>query len=79
MKRTDIAMIIFTASISILIAYFAGNALLGDMKSEAVTVKTTDAISKSIAQPDDRIFKADAINPTVEVFIGEGSQPQATQ
>jgi hypothetical protein len=79
MKRTDIAMIIFTASISMLIAYFVGNALLGNTKNEAVTVKTADPISRTVNQPDDRIFKDDAINPTVEVYIGEGSQPQTTQ
>lgn len=79
MKRTDIAMIILTASISMLIAYFAGGALLGNTKNKAVTVKTADPISKTVTQPDNRIFKADAINPTVEVFIGEGSQPRATQ
>jgi hypothetical protein len=79
MKRTDIAMIILTASISMLIAYFAGNALLGNTKNEAVTVKTAEPISKTVTQPDERIFKADAINPTVEVYIGEGTQSQATQ
>lgn len=79
MKRTDVAMIIFTAAISMLIAYFAGNALLGNKKNEAVTVKTATPISKNVTEPDDRIFKADAINPTVEVFIGEGSQSQTSR
>lgn len=72
-------MIVLTASISMLVAYFAGSALLGNAKNQPITVKTTDPISKTVTQPDERIFKADAINPTVEVFIGEGSQPQATQ
>ena len=72
-------MIILTASLSIVFAYFAGNALLGDIKNEAVTVKTADPISPTVAQPDERIFKDDAINPTIEVYIGEGSQPQSSQ
>lgn len=79
MKRTDVAMIILTASVSMLIAYFAGSALLGDIKNEAVTVKTANPISKTVTEPDERIFTDDAINPTVEVYIGEGNQPQATQ
>ena len=79
MKRTDIAMIILTASVSMLIAYFAGNAILGGTKNEAVTVKTAEPISETVTQPDDRIFRDDAINPTVEVFIGEGSQSQTAQ
>lgn len=79
MKRTDIAMIIFTASISMLVAYFAGNAILGGPKNEAVTVKTATPIDKTVTQPDSRIFKADAINPTVEVYIGAGGESQTSQ
>lgn len=79
MKRTDIAMIVLTASLSMLIAYFAGNALVGNAKNKAVTVKTATPISATVTQPDDRIFKDGAINPTVEVYIGEGSQSQASQ
>lgn len=76
MKRTDIAMIIFTASISMLVAYFAGNALLGDTKNEPVTVKTATPISKTVTEPDKRIFTDDAINPTVEVYIGKEISPR---
>lgn len=76
MKRTDIAMIIFIASISILGSYFIAKTVVGDTHSEAVTVKTADPISEDVDEPDDRIFNADAINPTVEVYIGgEGEQP----
>lgn len=74
MKRTDIAMIIFIASLSMLFSYLIANTLLGDTKNEAVTVKTVDAISSSVNDPDERIFNKDAVNPTVEVYIGEGEQ-----
>ena len=74
MKRTDIAMIIFTASMSMLLAYFVGNAVFGDAKNEPVSVKTADPIPGTVATPDERIFRPDAINPTVEVFIGERNQ-----
>ena len=76
MKRTEIAMIIFIASISILVSYFVANAIIGDAKSGAVTVKTADKISQEVKQPDSRVFNKDAVNPTVEVHIGdEGKQP----
>ena len=75
MKRTDIAMIIFIASISVLVSYFVARSVLGDVKSEAVTVKTADPITSDVNPPDERIFNEDAVNPTVEVFIGEGERP----
>ena len=75
MKRTDIAMIIFIASISMLLSYFVAKTVLGDIQNEAVTVKTVDAITKNVNGPDERIFNEDAVNPTVEVYIGnEGQQ-----
>lgn len=80
MKRTDIAMIIFIASMSVLVSYFVAKSVLGDATSESVTIKTADPISAAIEDPDERIFHADAINPTVEVYIGEGGQSaQAAQ
>ena len=77
MKRTDIAMIIFIASMSMLISYFVATAVIGEAQNEAVVVKTADAISDEVNKPDERIFNKDAVNPTVEVYIGsEGAQPQ---
>jgi hypothetical protein len=74
MKRTDIAMIVFIASMSILVSYFVAKSILGDAANKPVTVKAAEPISKTIKEPDERIFHADAVNPTVEVFIGEGEQ-----
>jgi hypothetical protein len=78
MKRSDIAMIILIASMSVLVAYFVAKSVLGDGKSEAVTVKTADPISDVVDEPSDRVFREGAINPTVEVFIGEGGQSAET-
>ncbi len=79
MKKTDIAMIILIASMSVLIAYFVAGALpIFKSNQEPVNVKTIDAISPTIdAQPDPSVFNKDAINPTVEVLIGGAeSTPQ---
>ena len=70
MKKSDIAMIILIASVSILIAYFAAKAIIGDVGSQTVKVKTTDKITTKINDPDPTVFNKDAINPTVEVIIG---------
>lgn len=72
MKKTDYAMIILIASVSVLIAYFVANAIpaLQTGRSEAVKVKVAEKISPTIAEPDPAIFNKDAINPTIEVTIG---------
>lgn len=70
MKRSDVAMIILIASVSVLMAYFVAKALIGDTQNESVKVKTTDLITTDITQPDTTVFNSNAINPTVEVIIG---------
>ena len=71
MKKSDIAMIILIASISVLIAYFVAKTLIGDVQNESVKVKTTEAITTDVVEPDPSVFNSDAINPTVEVIIGQ--------
>lgn len=78
MKKSDIAMIILIASVSVIIAYFIANAVIGDVKNEAVKVKTADPITADIQEPDKTVFNSNAINPTVEVIIG-GGQAQESQ
>lgn len=74
MKKSDIAMIILIASISVLGAFFATQALLGSDSSENVTVKTVEAITADIEEPDPSLFNENAINPAVEVQVGAASQ-----
>jgi len=69
MKKTDIAMIILIASVSILIAYFVGNSVFGNVTKDSVKVKTIQVIDSKIVQPSPTIFNKDAINPAVEVQI----------
>ena len=69
MKKTDIAMIIFIASISVLIAYFVARSIFGDVYSGTAKVKTIDKITSAIVEPDNSIFNKQAINPTIPVTI----------
>jgi hypothetical protein len=71
MKKSDVAMIILIASISILVAYFVAKAVVGDVQNESVKVKTADKITTKVEEPDKTVFNSDAINPTVEVIIGD--------
>jgi flagellar basal body-associated protein FliL len=78
MKKSDIAMIILIASVSMLAAYFAANSILGDTKNQSVKVKTAEPISATVEEPDPTVFNPNAINPTVEVIIGgDGATPQS--
>jgi hypothetical protein len=71
MKNSDIAAIILIASISVLVAYFIGDAVIGKPSSTSVKVKTIAPITADVATPDPSIFNKDAINPTVPVVIGD--------
>jgi hypothetical protein len=75
MKNTDIAAIILIASISMVGAYFVADAVIGKPSSVSVKVKTFTPISAEVETPDKSIFNKDAINPTVEVVIGESQTP----
>ena len=76
MKKSDIAMIILIASISMLVAYFVANGVLGDTQSQSVKVKTAEPITATVEDPDPTVFNPNAINPTVEVIIGADGAPQ---
>ncbi|MBI3889774.1 hypothetical protein HY312_04370 [Candidatus Saccharibacteria bacterium] len=71
MKKTDIAALIMIASLSVLFAYFVANTVLGSPKPAEVKVKTVEKISSEVVQPDSTVFNKEAINPTVEVIIGD--------
>lgn len=71
MKKTDIATIITIALVSMGAAYLLANTVIGQPSSGSVKVKTIEAISADVTQPDDSVFNKDAINPTVEVIVGK--------
>lgn len=77
MKKSDVAMIILIASISILVAYFVAKGILGDVQNQSVKVKIADPISTELDKPDPKVFNSNAINPTVEVIIGDTAAQQS--
>lgn len=77
MKKTDIAMLILIASVAVLVTFFIGNSLpFLKPSEEGVKVKTVTAISEDIEEPDTTVFNENAINPTVEVVVGGGSNQE---
>jgi len=73
MKKTDIAMIVLIASVSILASFFVARSVFGDYYAGNAKVKTIDKISSEVVEPDATIFNADAINPAIKVNITETS------
>ena len=72
MKKTDIAMIVLIAGFSVLISYLVIYSLAqGGFSEQTYEVKTTEPISNEYVKPSSEIFNKDAINPTVQVNIGQ--------
>ena len=71
MKQSDIFTIIIIASIGMVGAFFASNALLGNPNELMLKHKTISQITPELVAPDPETFNQDAINPTVEVYVGQ--------
>lgn len=70
MKKSEIATVIFVAGMSVIVAYFIADAVIGKPSSKSESVPTIKEITAAITEPDKTIFNSNAINPTVEVVIG---------
>lgn len=71
MKQSDIFTLILIAGIGTLAAFFACNAILGDPDEAKVEYKTvSEVITSDLANPRSDVFNALAINPTIEVYVG---------
>ncbi len=70
MKSTDIALIILISAISIIVSYFAFNAILGDPAEKVEEISYIREIDTNIEQPDLETFNVYGYNPTVDVHIG---------
>ncbi len=72
MKQSDIFSLILIASIGTLAAFFVCQAVMGDPDESTVTFKKLKApISSQLIAPDAEVFSSTAINPTIEVFVGD--------
>ena len=67
--KTDLATSITVAIVGVIISYFVCNLFVGPI--EDVDVKTVDpSFSADIVEPNPEIFNYRAIDPTVEVYVG---------
>ncbi|MCL2085561.1 hypothetical protein FWH09_01350 [Candidatus Saccharibacteria bacterium] len=74
MKRNDIALLILASVGSILVAYFLGNSFFGAVEDRMEQVPTFTTISPALAEPRSDVFNEDAINPTVEIEVGQNNE-----
>jgi hypothetical protein len=74
MKKTDIAMIILIASISVIGSFLITNAIVGKSTTKEKTAQDIVRIEVEDMTPDTTIFNGNAINPTVEVQVGAQNQ-----
>lgn len=68
MKQSDIISVVMVAVIGSIVAFVMVNMFLGEPQD--VSYKTVTAVNDQLAEPDPEIFNYDAINPTVEVYVG---------
>lgn len=68
--KTDLATAVIAAIAGIVVGFFVTNIVLPALQD--VSFKTiSGTINGSLVEPDTEIFNFRAINPTVEVFVGE--------
>lgn len=71
--KTDLASSIGAAIIGVLLAYFVCNLFIGEI--EPVTIKTVDtSVTADLVEPNIEVFNYKALNPTVEVYVGDCSE-----
>lgn len=72
MKQSDIFTLILVAGIGSLASFFLCNAILGDPDEASVEfTRLSQVISADLTEPDPEIFNSTAINPTIEVYVGD--------
>ena len=70
MKQSDFISVAMVAIIGTIVAFMVCNALLGDPDEFKVSFKTVTAVDSQLINPNSEVFSYDAINPTVEVYVG---------
>lgn len=72
MKQSDIFSIILVAGIGVFAAFLLCNSLMGDPNSASTEFEALSEVIKSdLVTPDAEIFNSAAINPTIEVYVGD--------
>ncbi len=71
MKQSDFFTIAVVATIGVVISAFLVSMILGDPNQKSVNFKTVEVIDAGLVDPDPEVFNPEAINPTIEVYVGD--------
>lgn len=71
MKRNDLIAVILVATIGVVVAMMVTNIMMGDPDLHTESFKVVKVVNNKLDVPDPEVFNNDAINPTVEVKVGD--------
>ena len=69
-SKTDLVTSIFLAIVGAVIAYFVCGFFIGEIEPYSYTT-IDSSFSTDLAEPNVEVFNYKALNPTVEVYVGE--------
>lgn len=75
MKQKDIALIIVLVAISAVISFLLSGWLFATPEDRQQEVEKVDVITSDFEQPDNKYFNASSVNPTQNIKIGPGENP----
>jgi len=75
-KKSDLAMIVLIAALSVGAAFLVVGSIPGlNLSSDSTEkVKTIERYESKIDEPDKDVFNSTAVNPTVDITIGDTSE-----
>ena len=71
MKQSDIITVVIIAVVGTIAAYFGVNMFLSNPADATYQFKVIEGVTADLSNPDSEIFNKDAINPTIEVYVGD--------
>lgn len=75
MKQKDIALIIVLVAISAVVSFLLSGWLFAAPKDRQQEVEKVDVITSDFEQPNSKYFNANSVNPTQNIKIGPGENP----
>lgn len=74
MKKNDIALIILVVSMTLVVSFFIGKAVIGSPETNPTKVEVVESFSADFTAPSPKIFNDAAVNPTETITIGGSNQ-----
>jgi hypothetical protein len=76
MKKKDFALIIVVAVFAGVVSLVISKVFFASSAQRNLKAEVVDPISADFQKPDEKVFNAQAINPTKLIQIGDSNNPQ---